>query len=181
IKISKALTLTGEHGAEVEGDGNGSVITVTAPDVIIRGLTVTGSGIGLEGMDSGIFLERGAVRARVEGNHLVDNLVGVFIHGAQPAMPGNNTLEGGRDLRMSEPGNDIQVWNAPGAAVIGNDLRYGRDGIYVITSRNNLFHGNRMRELRFAVHYMYTNDSEVSGNLSFGNHAGFNIMYSDRL
>jgi nitrous oxidase accessory protein len=38
-----------------------------------------------------------------------------------------------------------------------------------------------MRDLRYAVHYMYTNDSEVSGNLSFGNHAGFVIMYSDRL
>jgi nitrous oxidase accessory protein len=28
---------------------------------------------------------------------------------------------------------------------------------------------------------MYTNDSEVSGNISIGNHAGFVIMYSDRL
>jgi nitrous oxidase accessory protein len=38
-----------------------------------------------------------------------------------------------------------------------------------------------MRDLRYAVHYMYTHDSEVSGNISVGNHAGFTIMYSDRL
>ena len=181
VPIGKPLTLTGEAGAEVVGNGNGSVITVATPDVTIRGLTVTGSGITLEGMDSGIFLEQSAARAVVEGNHMVDNLVGVFIHGAQDAIVRGNLIEGRRDLRMGESGNDIQVWNAPGAAVIGNDLRYGRDGIYVIASRKNLFHGNRMRDLRFAIHYMYTSDSEVSGNLSFGNHAGFNIMYSDRL
>jgi len=181
VVIDRPLTLTGEPGAEIAGNGTGSVITVTAPDVTIFGIAVTGSGVGLEGMDSGIFLERSATRARVENNRMLDNLVGVFIHGAAESIVRNNVIEGRRDLRMGESGNDIQVWNAPGAAVIGNDLRYGRDGIYVIASRNNVFHGNRMRDLRFAVHYMYTSDSEVSGNLSFGNHAGFNIMYSDRL
>ena len=35
--------------------------------------------------------------------------------------------------------------------------------------------------MRFAVHYMYTNDSEVSGNVSIGNHVGYAIMYSNRL
>jgi nitrous oxidase accessory protein len=82
---------------------------------------------------------------------------------------------------MNEDGNGIHVWNAPGARIIANDIRYGRDGIYVISSRNNVFRANRMRDLRYAVHYMYTNDSEVSGNISLGNHAGFVIMYSDRL
>src|SRR5262244_401681 len=49
VMIGKPLTLAGEAGAEIVGDGNGSVVTVTAPDVTIRGLTVTGSGLGLEG------------------------------------------------------------------------------------------------------------------------------------
>ncbi len=181
VVVDKPLTLTGEPGAVIVGPGNGSVVTVIAPDVVVRGLTVSGSGIGLEGMDSGVFLAQGAKRALVEGNRLENNLVGVFIHGAPDSVVRGNLIEGRRDLRMGESGNDIQVWNAPGAAVIGNDLRYGRDGIYVIASRKNMFHGNRMRDLRFAVHYMYTNDSEVSGNISIGNHAGFTIMYSDRL
>ncbi|MEY4305065.1 MAG: hypothetical protein RIT52_1240, partial [Pseudomonadota bacterium] len=30
-------------------------------------------------------------------------------------------------------------------------------------------------------HYMYTHDSEVSGNISIGNHLGFAIMYSNRV
>src|SRR5690606_29287777 len=93
----------------------------------------------------------------------------------------DNIIVGRQDLRMNEAGNGVHVWNAPGSQVIGNDIRYGRDGIFVISSKENVFRGNRMRDLRYAVHYMYTNDSEVADNVSIGNHAGFAIMYSDRL
>ena len=92
-----------------------------------------------------------------------------------------NLIIGLRDVRTAEAGNGISVWNAPGAKVVGNRIRYGRDGIFVITSRRNLFQGNWFEGVRFAVHYMYTNDSEVSGNVSIGSHAALAIMFSDRL
>jgi nitrous oxidase accessory protein len=181
VVIDKALTLEGEAGAVVQGSGQGNAITVAAADVILRGLTVTGSGISLEAMDAGIFLTRDAGRALVERNRVEGNLVGVYVHGAAEAIVRDNVIIGRSDLRLNEAGNGIHVWNAPGAEIIGNDIRYGRDGIYVISSKDNVFRGNRMRDLRYGVHYMYTHDSEVSGNISLGNHAGFAIMYSDRL
>jgi nitrous oxidase accessory protein len=65
--------------------------------------------------------------------------------------------------------------------VEGNDIRWGRDGIFANTSKRNVFSGNRFRDLRFAVHYMYTNDSEVSGNISIGNHLGYALMFSKKV
>ena len=44
-----------------------------------------------------------------------------------------------------------------------------------------MFSGNRFRDLRFAVHYMYTNDGEVTDNVSIGNTVGYAVMYSHRL
>ena len=82
---------------------------------------------------------------------------------------------------MSERGNGIHLWAAKGSVVEGNGVRYGRDGIFVTTSRKNAFRNNRFRDLRFAIHYMYTHDSEVSGNNSQDNHVGYALMYSDRL
>src|SRR6185312_7861250 len=98
VVIGKPLTLIGEPGATIVGPGSGSVIGVTAPDVVIRNLTITGSGLGLEGMDSGIFLTQAAARALVEGNRLENNLVGVFIHGATDAIVRGNVIEGRQDL-----------------------------------------------------------------------------------
>ena len=181
VVIRKALTLDGGGVAVLDGGGKGSVLVVDAPDVTVRNLTVIGSGLSLEDLNAGIFLSRNGDRALVEGNRLEANLVGIYVHGAGDSMVRDNVILGRNDLRLNEAGNGVHVWNAPGSAVIGNDIRYGRDGIYVITSRNNIFRGNRMRDLRFAVHYMYANDSEVAGNISIGNHAGFAIMYSDRL
>ena len=181
LVIRRPLTLESDDGAIIKGDGKQSVITVDAPDVTIRGLRVTGSGLKLDEMDAAVFLTQAARGAVVEHNRIENNLVGVYVHGAPDAMVRGNDITGRKDLRLNEAGNGVHVWNAPGAQVIGNDIRYGRDGIYVISSRKNVFRDNRMRDLRYAVHYMYTNDSEVSGNVSIGNHAGFAIMYSDRL
>ncbi|RMD88689.1 MAG: nitrous oxide reductase family maturation protein NosD [Alphaproteobacteria bacterium] len=181
FRITVPLTLEGETGAVLDGRGSGRVIEVAAPDVTIRGLTVTGSGTSLEAEDSGIFLTPEAVRAVVRGNRLENNLIGVYIKGARDALVAENVIVGRRDAHMNERGNGVQVWNAPGAVVRGNDFRYGRDGIFTTTSRDNRFLDNRFRDLRFAVHYMYTEDSEVAGNRSQGNHVGYALMYSRRI
>ncbi len=178
ILIDKSLTLDGAGAARVEGTGQGSVISVAAPDVFVLGLTVSGSGSSNQYRDSGIVLQKGATRAVVRGNRLVGNLIGVDIHGARDASVVGNVIEGRRDHRMNDRGNGVYVWNAPGSKVIGNDVRWGRDGIFVNTSRNNEFRGNRFRDLRFAVHYMYANDSVVAHNISIGNHLGYAVMFS---
>jgi nitrous oxidase accessory protein len=181
IRVARKLTLEGEPGAVLLGLGIGSVVTVTAPGAVVRGLTIRGSGTDLEAMDAGVFVEKTAMGAVVEGNRIEGNLYGIYLHGAPNSVARNNRIVGIREGRVNEAGNGISVWNAPGAEVIGNDIRFGRDGIFVIASKNNVFRGNRFRDLRFAVHYMYTNDSEVSDNISVGNTSGYTIMYSHRL
>ncbi|WP_414643152.1 nitrous oxide reductase family maturation protein NosD [Bradyrhizobium sp.] len=181
LHIVRRITLSGAAGAVVTGSGTGSVITVSAPDVVVRGLEVRGSGRSLETMDSGIFVEQSARGALIEDNHLEDNLFGMYFHGAPDAVARHNTVVGLRQARNSETGNGITVWNAPGAKVLDNDFRYGRDGIFAITSRNNVFSGNHFQDLRFAVHYMYANDGEITNNVSKGNIIGYALMFSKRL
>ena len=53
-------------------------------------------------------------------------------------------------------------------------LRVGTEP--VVEPKNNLF-----RDLRFAVHYMYANDSEVTGNVSIGNDLGYAVMFTSRV
>ncbi len=181
VVIDKPLTLDGLGKARIDAGGHGSVIKVTGEDVVIRGLTLTGSGSSHQDIDSGVQMTREARRVLVENNRIEGNLYGVDIHGARDSIVRGNTIVGRRDQRMNQRGNGIYVWNAPGAVVEGNDIRYGRDGIFTNTSRKNIFRNNLFRDLRFAVHYMYTNDSEVSGNISIGNHLGFALMFSDRI
>lgn len=181
LHIDRPITIEGDEDSVIDGGRQGSVITVSAPGVTLRGLTIRNSGRRLDTEDSGIFVDKDGDGVLIEDNRLDGNLIGVFLKGPEDAMVRGNRITGRNDLRMNERGNGVQLWNTPGSVVENNDIRFGRDGIFVTTSEKNVFRENRFRDLRFAIHYMYTNRSEVSGNWSSGNHAGYAIMYSDRL
>ena len=180
LTIDRPLTITGPRGAVVDGGGTGSVITLAAPDVTISGFTITGSGHVNADLDSGVKILKGADRALVETLLLTGNMHGIDIHGGLDARVIGNEIIGTQDFRMNERGNGVYVWNSPGALVKDNDIRYGRDGIFSNTSQDSVYTGNLFRDLRFAVHFMYTHRTEVSDNISVGNHLGFAIMNSDR-
>ncbi|MDD7972308.1 nitrous oxide reductase family maturation protein NosD [Roseinatronobacter alkalisoli] len=180
VTLPFAITLDGRNAATIDGNGQGDVIRVTGPDVVVRGLTLVGSGNAHPVVDSAVKLDRSAERALIENNLMIENLVGVHVFGATDSVVRGNMIIGRQDQRMNDRGNGIYVWNAPGTLVEGNDIRFGRDGIFANASRENIFRDNILRDLRFAVHFMHTNMSEVSGNASIGNHLGYAIMFSNR-
>lgn len=180
VAIDRPLTITGPRAAVVDGLGHGSVVTITAPDVTLSGFTVTGSGRVNQDLDSGVKIVQGADRARVENLLVIDNMHGIDVHGGRDAVISANEIVGTRSPRMNERGNGIYVWNSPGTLLEDNVIRYGRDGIFSNASADSIYRGNIMRDLRFAVHFMYTRNTVVSDNISIGNHLGFAIMFSNR-
>ncbi len=181
ITINKSLTLLGEIDSIIDGGGEGRVVTVNAPDVTICTMTIRHSGTSLATEDSGVYVTEQADHVLLEYLRLEDNLIGIYLKGAAHAWVRKNTIIGSLDPHVNERGNGVHIWNAPGALIEENELRYGRDGIFTTTSRFNTYRNNQFREMRFAIHYMYTNDSVVSGNLSIGNHSAYALMFSDRL
>ncbi|CUJ88112.1 nitrous oxide reductase family maturation protein NosD [Shimia thalassica] len=181
VVLDRPVILDGQGHATIDGQGNGSVITVTGTDITVTGVTVIGSGSSHETIDSGIKLTKTARAPQITDNVVLGNLYGIDIHGARNAYVAGNRIEGRLDHHVNARGNGVYVWNAPGAVVDGNDIRFGRDGIFVNSSRKNIFRNNLFRDLRFAVHYMYADDSEVSGNVSIGNDLGYAVMFSTRV
>lgn len=179
VVIDHPLTLQGSDGTVIDGQGQGTVITITGSDVTLRGLAITRSGGRGEDMDAGVKTVKGAARVLIEGNRLTDNFHGIDVHGCTGCTLRGNVIEGRQTDRMNQRGNGVYVWKSPDLLVEGNDIRWGRDGIFSNTSSKATYRNNLFRDLRFAVHYMYTRDSEVSGNVSIGNHLGFAIMFSN--
>jgi nitrous oxidase accessory protein len=183
IDVHRSLILSGigDGASIVDGEGSAHVILVSAPDVSISGLDIRHSGGVAEDEDSGIFVTDKGDRALIHSNHLQDNLIGVYLKGPQAAVVRNNVIIGSEFHRMNDRGNGVYLWDTPGSVIKDNLIRYGRDGIFVNGSRDNIFSGNHMSDLRFAIHYMYAHDSEISNNISINNHVGFAIMFSDRI
>lgn len=180
IKV-RSLAIRGGGKAVIDGGGQGSVITIAASDVQISGVTIRGSGASLPAMDSGIFVTEDGDRALIWDNLFDRTLFGVYLHGPDEAVVRNNEITGRDDLRMSERGNGVNLWNSPGSRVEGNYIHAARDGIFTNVSRRNVFKGNRIENLRYAIHYMYTEDAEISSNYSAGNDVGWALMFSKKL
>lgn len=181
VTVSVPLTLEGDGdgAAVVMGNGEGSTILILAPDVTVRGITVHGSGKDGEAIDGGIHAKTGADRPVIENNRVDDALFGIVIHGAQQAVVRNNRVRNRNDLWLNDRGNGIHMWNTTGSVFEGNDIRGGRDGIFINVSHRNTIRGNRIEGCRIAVHYMYAKWTTVEGNLSVGNHVGFALMFSN--
>jgi nitrous oxidase accessory protein len=181
VTIDKPLSLIGSQNSIIDGRNKAHVITVSASDVVIKNLQIQNSGNTPATEDSGIFITTEAENVIIRNNYLQDNLIGIYLKGAKSAQVKDNIIIGSQFHRINDRGNGIYLWNSPGSIVENNRIRYGRDGIFVTTSRDNTFKGNTMRDLRFAIHYMYTQDSEVSNNISINNHVGYALMFSDRI
>jgi len=181
IILHRPVMLEGGDDVRIVGNGTGNVITIDGPDVMLRGVTVTGSGLDLSTQDSGVFVTPNGDGAVIEDSVISDNLIGIYLSGPENATVRNNIIVGRQDLRVNERGNGVQLWNTPGSVVVGNAISQGRDGIFVTTSKQNRFIGNEFRNVRFAVHYMYTHGSEIRDNRSFDNTVGYALMFSDGL
>jgi len=181
VTINKTLQLIGRDRAIIRGKGEGRVVTIAAVDVTVSNLGIQNSGDSLATEDAGIYVTKDGDRALVQNNVLTGNLIGVYLKGPEDARVIGNTIIGSENPHVNDRGNGVQLWNTPGSIVEGNDISLGRDGIFVTTSENNRFRNNVMHNLRFAIHYMYTHDSTVSGNLSRGNHVAYALMYSNKL
>ncbi|MCE8004672.1 MULTISPECIES: nitrous oxide reductase family maturation protein NosD [Billgrantia] len=178
ILIDKPLTLRGEPGAILDGEGSGDVIRVRAPDVRIEGLTLRNSGFNLTDMNAGIHAEREAHRIHVENNVMENVAFGVWAwHLEAPSVIGNR-IAGNTGVRSQDRGDAIRLYNISGGTIADNDVRDSRDAIYVDTSRDLTFRNNRLRDSRFGIHYMFTHGGKIVGNHTSGTRAGYALMMS---
>ena len=176
VTIDKPLVLQGIDRPTLGGANRGDVIRVRAADVTIEGFIVRDSGIDLGAQNAGIYIEPGADRALVQDCELVANLFGIWLEQSADSTLRHNVIIGRRDLQSAARGNGIQVYNTTNSRVIGNQVSFTRDGIYVDYSRHALFRGNRIHHVRYGTHYMNTNDSTWEDNEVYRNRGGLALM-----
>ena len=176
LLIDKPLTLKGIGRPTLSGGFEGDTIRVVAEDVVIDGLIVTDSGDSLLEQNAGIYIQPGAHRAVVRNCALAYNLFGLWIEKANDVRIENNLITGKRDYRSSQRGNGIQLYNTTGARIIGNQISFVRDAIYVDVSHHAIFRGNKLHHSRYGTHYMNSYYNLWEDNDVYFNRGGLALM-----
>jgi len=126
--------------------------------------------------NAGVYVVPGADRFTLRDCVLTYTLFGLWLEKSNHSKVIGNTITGKRDLLSAARGNGIQVYNKTDVEVIGNNISYARDGIYVDISKRALFRGNKIHHVRYGTHYMNTNHSTWEGNESYLNRGGLALM-----
>jgi len=180
LRIDRPLTLVGRGRPLLLGSGAGTVVSVRADDVVIEGFDIDGRGGGDLGTDSsGIHVA--ARRATIRDCRIFRTLFGIYLREADGASIERCDVRGIREKEAGEKGSGIHVWNTDGFRLSDNTITEARDGFYVQSSRNGVITGNRARDLRYGLHYMFSDDNRFEDNVFENAAAGAALMYSRRI
>lgn len=180
IVIDRPLVLLGQPGVILDGDHQGTVITIRGDSVTLAGFAVRGSGRSLDHDQAAIKLER-CRGCKVERITITDPLHGIYLLESHDVELTGNRITGAADLVESSRGNGIHLWNSTGNRIVGNQVTGTRDGIYFSFAGHNLVTCNIVRGVRYGLHYMYSDDNQFEGNTFHHNAAGAAIMFSKRI
>jgi len=176
IVINKPLILDGkDQKAIIEGDGNGTVISIRSSGVTVKNLTIRGSGDQHEKVDAGISISK-ATQCRVENNKIVDCLFGIDLAQVSDSEINGNYIES-KPFALGIRGDGIRLWYSNDNHLSRNHLYKSRDFV-VWYSHGNLIEKNFGEYGRYSLHFMYTGKNIVKDNTYKHNSVGIFFMYS---
>jgi len=180
LLIDKPVQLIGQGRPLIEGSGSGSVIRIRAADVTVEGFDVDGMAGGDLGRDtSGIHVA--APRATIRDCRVRRSLFGVYLREAPGSVVERTIVRGVPGLEPGEKGSGIHVWNTDGFRLTDNQVYDARDGFYIQSSPHGFVAGNIASDLRYGLHYMFSDDNVFEDNVFQNAAAGSAIMYSNRI
>ena len=181
LSIDKSLHLKAAKGAVLDGHGQGNIVSIQAPNVMLEGFELKNSGMNLNRMDAAVFVEKQADNVLIKDNVFINSLFGVFLDACTNAKVIGNRVSADINVRSQDRGNGIHLFNTSGAEIINNEVWHTRDGIYIEASHHNTLRGNYLHDLRYGIHYMYSHNNEVVNNKTRNTRTGYALMQSRSL
>ena len=173
--INKPLTVEGNGKVVVDAGGRGTVLTIKADRVTIRGLTLRGSGDSHDTIDGAIMAE--GKELLIENNVLEDVLFGISLHKTTDSIVRGNRIRS-RPVDSAERGDGMRLWYSTGNRIESNDIAQMRD-LTVSNSPRNRFTGNTIHDSRRAFNFLFSHRSIVEGNLLDKNSTGVISLNSE--
>lgn len=177
VHISRPLTLDGGRQAVIVGNGRGTVLSVAANGVTLRGLRLTGSGELHDHVDAGILLE--GDDHRVEDNQLDDVLFGIHLKQVRRSRIAGNRITG-KDLAPAMRGDALRVWYSQHNVIEGNHFTRARDLTFANSADNRIV-GNQFSDGRYGMHIIFSPRLLVANNRLTATGTGIVVLYSPGL
>jgi len=180
VVITKSLSIIGEGNPVLDVENKYEILTISGKNITIKGIVFRNSGYSAMNDYASIKIVDGA-NVVIDNNTIIDADFAIHISNTSFATVRHNYIIGSpRSEQLT--GNGIHLWKSNHALVDGNHIQGHRDGIYfefvsLSTVQINLSENN----IRYGIHFMFSNDDVYFNNTFRKNGAGVAVMYSKKV
>lgn len=180
VVVDRPVEIVGQGMPTIEGDGAHAILTIKADDVTVRGMRLAHVGTSYV-EDRAALRVQNARQCRILDNRVDDAFFGIYLANVTGCRIERNALLASHRTETSS-GNGIHLWSSRDVIIADNTVHGFRDGIYfefvhgTVVSRN-VSEGN----LRYGLHFMYSDDCRYVQNIFRRNGSGVAVMYTHRV
>lgn len=178
--IDKAIEITGEDFPVIDLEFIYQGFIVRKDNVKISGIELRNIKVNYMEDLSAIKIENSS-NCTIENNILNDTFFGIYLAKSSHCIIKNNRVSGQAKTESSS-GNGIHLWKCNNINIDYNEISGHRDGIYFEFITNtfitcNYSHNN----LRYGLHFMFSDSNSYKKNLFRENGAGVAVMYTKNI
>lgn len=180
ITLTKSLTIIGQNNPILDGEKKYEILLISGKNITIKGIQFLHSGYSAMNDFASIKVVD-AANILIQNNTIIGAYFAIHVSNSTAITIRNNTITGNPKSEQLT-GNAIHLWKSNHAVIENNHVQGHRDGIYFefVTAsiiRNNLSEKN----IRYGLHFMFSNDDNYQHNQFRNNGAGVAVMYSKKV
>ncbi|WP_324719003.1 nitrous oxide reductase family maturation protein NosD [Salinimicrobium sp. HB62] len=175
--LDKSLKIIGENFPVLDAEMKGTAIKIQANDFSIQGLQIKNIGTSHTTDHAAILVSR-STNFSIDNNRLDNIFFGILIERSSKGKITNNRIRS-KARSQANSGNGIHMWHSEEIRVERNDIRGVRDGIYLeFANKCDILKNVCKENLRYGLHFMFSDHNSYIENLFENNGAGVAVMYS---
>lgn len=177
LRIDKTVHLKGTQNPVIHTD-SGTVVEISSSGVLFEGFTIKYDKGVLGASDTAIRIVKGADGVTIRNNRLEGVMFGIWNVEGRDLRIEDNAIAGLKHLGANARGNCINLTGSQRVHAVDNILTDCRDGVYMELCHDATITGNVISDSRYSVHTMWVDRGEFSRNTAHDNLVGLAIMYT---
>jgi len=175
--INKQVVLKGIDHPVLDAEKKYENISIRANNVTVDGFLLQHTGVSSM-VDYAAIKIYESHHVTIINNIINDAFFGIYSQYGIHCLIKNNILKA-TAKNEQESGNGIHCWKSDSMQIIGNTVSGHRDGIYFEFVTNSvIWRNNSFKNIRYGLHFMFSNDDAYITNVFENNGAGVAVMFS---
>lgn len=178
INISKSIHLIGEGFPVIDGENKtDTILAIRANDFSVSGFRFKNVGMSYTKELAAIFVSN-SKNFTIKNNVFEDVFYAFILQRVRYGLILGNKISG-ESKDESSAGNGVHVWKSKDLRIEQNTISGMRDGIYLeFVSDSFISNNESIDNIRYGLHFMFSNNNEYHHNEFRRNGAGVAVMFS---